>query len=190
MFIHKQRRHREAGGITILIAFILLSIVAVVAVSLSRGALREALITGNESTGRKAYETADSGLDYLITWSNTTYAAAPTTTAQTIANNYQTLLNAIDPSSNSFTGMSSDGTISVTSLASSIGGDMTPGTTGYLQTNSVVEPAFDLQLMYLGHPYATPKSKGPAFYLARSTGRANIGTTGQSFVSRREALVY
>jgi hypothetical protein len=174
----------------ILMAFILLSIAAVVTVSLSRTAIREALITSNESTGRKAYEMADSGIDYLITWSNTPYVTAPSATAVMIATNYQTLLNAIDPSNNTFTGMDSDGTIKVTMLASNIGGDLTPGTTGYLQTTSVVQPAFDLELRYLGHPFATPKSKGPAFYIAHSTGRANIGGTGQSFTSRREALVY
>lgn len=187
---NQHRIRRESGGIAILLALVLLSIAAVTSVSLSRTALREALITSNESTGRKAYEMADSGLDYLITWSNTGYAAAPDATAKTLAANYQTLLNAIDPANNTFTGMSADGSIKMTMLASAVGGDLTPGTTGYLQSNSVVTPAFDLELWYLGHPFATPKSKGSAFYMARSTGRSNIGTTGQSFISLREALVY
>jgi Tfp pilus assembly protein PilX len=186
----KSSGYQESGGIAILMALILLSIAAVVTVSLSRSAIREALITSNESTGRKAYEMADSGIDYLITWSNTPYVTAPSPTAEMIATQYQTLLNAIDPSNNTFTGMDPDGTIKVTMLASNIGGDLTPGTTGYLQTNSVVQPAFDLELRYLGHPFATQKSKGPAFFIARSTGRANIANTGQSFISRREALVY
>ena len=183
------RRHREQGGIAILVAFILLSISIMASMSLSRNALREAVVTGNEAIGRKAFEMGDSGLDYLITWSNPAYAVAPTTTAQAVASSYQTLLNAIDPANNTFTGMGSDGTIKVTLQASSLGGDLTPGTTGYLQP-SVVQPAFDLELWYLGHPYATPKSAGPAFFLARTTGRANVGSSGQSFISQREAVAY
>jgi hypothetical protein len=200
MNVKLPRTDQEAGGIAILLALILVSIAAVTSVSLSRTALREAVITGNEATGRKAYETADSGIDYLITWSNAPYASAPTATAQTIVANYQSLLNFIDPASNTFTntlnpdgtinGMGTDGTISITMLASTIGGDLTPGTTGYLQTNSIVTPAFDLKLMYLGYPFATAQSKGTPTFLARSTGRSNIGATGQSFISVREALVY
>ena len=183
-----QHRHQERGGIAILVSFILLSLGIVTSVSLSRSALREALVTGNESTGRKAFEMADSGLDYLITWSNPAYGTAPTATAQTVAAGYQTLLNAIDPDTHTFAG-NADGTIRIGLQASTVGGDLTPGTNGYSQSTAVT-PAFDLELWYLGHPYATVKSQGPAFFLARTTGRANIGSTGQSFVSFREAIAY
>lgn len=63
-------RRSEAGGITIILSLILLSIMTVAAISVNRTSLRELAITGNESTGRKASESADSGLDWVITWSN------------------------------------------------------------------------------------------------------------------------
>ena len=83
MRISSIQRHRQAGGITIIVALILVAMATVTAVGLSRTALRESLITGNESTGRKAFEMADSGLDYTITWAGNPYGT-PNATATTI----------------------------------------------------------------------------------------------------------
>lgn len=182
-------RPRETGAITILVVFVLLAIATVAATTLGRHSLREALITGNESTGRTAYEMADSGIDYLVTWSNPSFAAAPTATAQALQTAYNTLVNNTVPAGNVFSGMAADGTLSVTLTAAGNGGDLTPGTGGYLQAHPTT-PSFDLQLSWLGHPFATSQSKGPNAFLAHTTGRATIGSTGQSFISRREAMLY
>jgi Tfp pilus assembly protein PilX len=61
---------REQGGIVILLAFIILTIMTVAAFGVSRTSLRDLAMVGNESTGRKASEAADSGMDWTITWSN------------------------------------------------------------------------------------------------------------------------
>lgn len=64
------RRRTERGGMVILLALMLLAIMTIGAVSVSQTSLRDLAITGNEGTGRKAAEVADSGMDWVITWSN------------------------------------------------------------------------------------------------------------------------
>ena len=187
-------RHAESGGLTILMALGMLVVVTVAALGLSRSSLREALITGNESTGRKAFEMADSGLDYVISWGSPYANTAGTPTAAALQTNMGNLLNAIDTPTAQAGFIDSSGTLKYQMLASSVGGDMTPSTTTYLQ-NSVVTPAFDLEVRYLGQiPLQNTGAGGfvksnRSFWLVHSTGRANIGTTGQSFISQREALV-
>lgn len=89
------RRSTEAGGIVILLALILLSIMTVAAIGVSQGALREAAITGNESTGRKASEAADAGIDWAITWANPeAFSLASTGAAQAMQNAMSGLLTA------------------------------------------------------------------------------------------------
>ena len=122
----------------------------VAALGLSRASLREVLITGNESTGRKAFEMADSGLDYVISWGSPYANTAATPTAAALQTKMGSLLDAIDLPGNAQTGfIDSSGTLRYKMLASAVGGDMTPSTSTYLQ-NSVVTPAFDLEVRYLG----------------------------------------
>lgn len=58
----------EAGGITILVTFMLLVLLTVAAVALSRNALRELIVAGTSRQGTETREIADSGLDYTIYW--------------------------------------------------------------------------------------------------------------------------
>ena len=189
-------QHPESGGLTILMALVMLVVVTVAAFGLSRSSLRGVLITGNESTGRKAFEMADSGLDYVISWGSPYANTAATPTAATLQTNMGNLLNAIDtpdaPGAGGF--IDPSGTLRYKMLASTVGGDMTPSPSAYLQ-KSAVTPAFDLEVRYLGQvPLQNTGSGGfiksnRSFWLVRTTGRANIGDTGQSFISQREALV-
>jgi len=187
--------HPESGGLTILMALVMLVVVTVAALGLSRSSLREVLITGNESTGRKAFEMADSGLDYVISWGSPYANTAATPTAAALQTRMGSLVDAIDLPGDAQTGfIDSSGTLRYKMLASAVGGDMTPSTSTYLQ-NSVVTPAFDLEVRYLGQvPLQNTGSGGfiksnRSFWLVHTTGRANIGDTGQSFISQREALV-
>ena len=187
--------HPESGGLTILMALVMLVVVTVAAFGLSRSSLREVLITGNESTGRKAFEMADSGLDYVISWGSPYATTAATPTAAALQTKMGSLLDAIDLPGVAQTGfIDSSGTLRYKMLASTVGGDMTPSPSAYLQ-KSAVTPAFDLEVRYLGQvPLQNTGSGGfiksnRSFWLVHSTGRANIGTTGQSFISQREALV-
>lgn len=191
-----QTRTGEQGGIAILVALILLSIMSVAAFGLSRNALREIAITGNETVGRKAFEAADSGLDWVITWGNP--RATPVSIAQTtLRTQMNTILDAIDnvplrvlgndatpntPGSGNTSNVT--GTYRVYLDSAALQSDLVASTANYKQS-SVVVPAFDLEVRFLGFYPGTKKS----VWMVRSMGRANIGTTGQSFISVREAIL-
>lgn len=191
-----QTRQGEQGGIAILVALILLSIMSVTAFGLSRNSLREIAITGNESVGRKAFEAADSGLDWVITWGHP--GATPVSTAQTtLRTQMNAILDAIDNSSMRVLGADATsstagsgntsnvtGTYRVYLNSATLQSDLVASTANYKQS-TVVVPAFDLEVRFLGFYPGTKKS----VWMVRSMGRANVGTTGQSFLSSREALL-
>lgn len=60
---------RQRGGMTIVMALILLAVMSLAAFSLSRNAIRELSTTGHVIQGGKASEAADAGLDWFIVWS-------------------------------------------------------------------------------------------------------------------------
>lgn len=233
-------RHSQTGGITILVALVLLSIMTVAAMSMSQNTLRELAITGNESTGRKAAESADSALDWVLIWSNPNAASSilastdPITGANTSTLVTTTLPGApgivqaqmtkllaaigdsnlrvikLDPSPNAPAGSGPDdygnqsgNSGSLRFFLRSVDFDKTSapelfqtaaGGTGFTQKDSVVAQAFDVEVRYLGESLANRSSgfrakKQGGLFLIRSVGRANIGTTGQSFIALREALV-
>ena len=195
MTTHKRTlQHPETGGLTILVALVMLVVVTVAALGLSRTSLREVMISGNESTGRKAFEMADSGLDYVISWGSPYANTSTAPSAATLQTNMGSLLSAIDTPSAQSGFIDASGTLRYKMLSTAVGGDLTPSTSTYLQ-NTVVTPAFDLEVRYLGQiPLQNTGAGGfvksnRSFWLVHSTGRANIGTTGQSFISQREALV-
>jgi Tfp pilus assembly protein PilX len=178
----------ETGGITILVALLLLTAATMAALGVSRTSLRETLITGSESTARKSYEIADSGLDYAITWVGNTQGATSTNNAvRSLSTMYSDLTNQLDSASNSNLA-GTGGVYSTTLTAATIGGDFTPGTTGYLQPTQA-QPAFDVEVRFLGKVNPFDPTSKTFYYLVRTTGRSNITGTGQSFISVREALI-
>jgi len=233
-------RQSEQGGITILVALVLLSVMTVAALGMSQNTLRELAITGNESTGRKASEAADSALDWVLIWSNPNAATSisastdPITGANTsslvtatlsgapgiVQTQMNKLLAAIgdtglrvtklDPLPNTAPGGGPDAygnqsgnSGSLRFFLRSVDFDKTTapelfqtsaGGAGFAQKDSVVAQAFDVEVRYLGESLANRASGSKAkkqggLFLIRSVGRANIGTTGQSFIAQREALV-
>lgn len=60
--------HPEAGGITIVVALMLLVLLTVAAVAMSKNALREMMISGTSRQGAEVRGLADSGLEYSIYW--------------------------------------------------------------------------------------------------------------------------
>ena len=194
-------RKSQQGAMVVLVALILLSIITVAAMGLARSSLRETMITGNESTGRKASEMADSGLDWTITWGSP-YATVTTGSAsKALQDNMAGLLNAIDntDSTNRPANYLDDSqSLRVLMNGATVGGDMTPSTSSWKQNSlqqSVVVPSFDVEVRYLGASELENTGRSAlikshrSLWLVRSTGRATIGTTGQSFISRREAVV-
>ncbi|WP_257306641.1 hypothetical protein [Geothrix campi] len=206
-------RRQEAGGITILLALVLLSMLGAMVFGLGRDSLREIAITGNESLGRKAAEAADSGIDWTVTWGLSNGATADQQAVYTAIN--QLSLAIADPTLRTLgtdattntkgTGYMSDsgtGILRAYIYPSTPGSDLSPSTSGYTQ-QSVVTQAMETEVRYLGpYPLANTgaltagKSSGGGatgskrfFFLVRSTGRANVGDTGQSFAARRDAIV-
>jgi hypothetical protein len=202
-------RSSERGGITILLALILLSAMTVGALALSQNSLREISITGNETTGRKAFEMADAGLDWVITWGSPNVPLQTEPARKALQDGMRNVLNAIDRQdlASSLVGTKDstlntvgDGYISPTNgtsrvYISSLDGtlassELFPSTANYQQTGSIIQPAFDLEVRYLGDmPELNGGNKKRPLWLVRSVGRSNMGNTGQSFVSRRDTFV-
>ncbi len=58
----------EAGAVTILVTLMLLVLLTVWAVSLSKNAMREAIITGTSRQGSQVRNTTEAGIDWAIFW--------------------------------------------------------------------------------------------------------------------------
>jgi len=208
-------RARERGGVTILLALILLTTMGVMVFSLSRDSLREIAITGNESLGRKAAESADSGIDWTVMWGLDSRGIAGTD-KQAVFNAVNQLSLAIaDPTlrvqgvdgtlNTQGTGyMSNSGTgiLRAYVYPSTSGTDLNPSTANYTQ-KSVVQQAMEIEVRYLG-PYplgntgaiSSSKASGGGatgsqrfFFLVRSTGRANVNPGNQLFTSASQSFV-
>lgn len=206
-------RRQEAGGITILLALVLLTLLGAMVFGLGRDSLREIAITGNESLGRKAAEAADSGIDWTVMWGLGNGTTADQQAVYSAIN--QLSLAIADPAlrtqgTDATTNSKGTGYMSNTGTGilrayiypSTAGVDLSPSTAGYTQ-QSVVQQAMETEVRYLGpYPLAntgaitSSKTSGGGstgsrrfFFLVRSTGRANVGNTGQSFIARRDAIV-
>jgi len=225
----QRSRNPEEGGITILLVLILLSIMTVSAFGISRNTLREIALTGNEATGRKAAEAADSGIDYTIVWSNPdankSAAGVLDLTAVNANNGRKAIFEAMDnllrsvgddeikvykadpkPSDPGGTNWADYGNVStstgslrvfVRSKDSGVAGtelfQAGKGVAGFTQDTDINQ-AFDVEVRYLGNPMGnqasgTKAKKKGSLFLIRSVGRANVATTGVSFIARREVLV-
>lgn len=206
-------RASERGGVTILIALILLMAMAVAAFGVSQTSLRELAITGNESTGRKAAEAGDAGIDWIITWMHSG-GTSPTTFQSAVAQQVTNLdlmvggdpsvpiTYATDPSPADAANSGSEpkygnantaGVYRVffrnvdypTDLALT---GYTDGSNGVTQ-NSVITQGFDTEIRYLGPAPRYGQGKPNNYFLLRSIGRATVGNTGQAFIARREVLL-
>jgi len=63
-----ERNRGEAGGITILVALMLLVFITLTAVGMSRNSFREVVISGTTRQGSLARNLADSGMEWSIFW--------------------------------------------------------------------------------------------------------------------------
>lgn len=61
-------KHSQAGGITIIVALMLLVLLTVAAVAMSRNSLREIVTSGFSRQGAMARNVADSGIEWSIHW--------------------------------------------------------------------------------------------------------------------------
>jgi len=68
---------RERGGITILVALLLLVLLTISAMAMSKNSLREVIISGTSRQGSEVRNIADTGLDWSICWIADSSRAAP-----------------------------------------------------------------------------------------------------------------
>ncbi len=61
-------RSRQQGGLTIIMALVLVAVMGAATFSLSRNAIRELSMAGTIIQGNKAAAAADAGLDWVIIW--------------------------------------------------------------------------------------------------------------------------
>ena len=205
-------RPAEAGGVTAILALVLVVVMGAAAFGLSRDSLRELAISGSVSQGAKAENAADSGMDWFITWAHPDNVTAFTGAAGAEGALAQSLqwLKRTDWASYSYGSLGA--TLSsrawdraVTLNADAIAGNLVFDTTGAVvqqsaaRGNAVVQK-FDLELRFLGQRSTggigdpsggtDPKAKGTMDLLWQVTshGRAEVTGTGITFVQRREAI--
>ena len=80
--------HRQSGGITIIVALMLLVLVTIAAVSMSRNSFREVVTSGTTRQGAMVRNLADSGVEWCILYSdpiNHPGATASSTALQAVA---------------------------------------------------------------------------------------------------------
>jgi hypothetical protein len=215
--LSRASRSSEAGGITILVALVLITVMGAAALGLSRSSIRELAITGTLVHGTKADKAADAGLDWFITWShpdnvlaNEGGGSAQGTVAQTIV-----YLKRTDWSAYSYpTGVTVDAVnrpwdraaLVTSDVASAATNDMVFDITDAARvkqhsgTGNAIVQKFDLELRFLGERGGggagdpsggtDPKAKGSMDLLwqVTSRGSANIPSAGIAFAQQREAL--
>ncbi len=83
---HRDLRPSEAGGITIVVALMLLVLLTVAAVAMSRNSLRDIVTSGFTRQGAMARNAADSGIEWGIYWIDLENSATAGVTALKMAN--------------------------------------------------------------------------------------------------------
>lgn len=130
---------RQEGGLTIIMALVLVGVLGAATFSLSRNVVREMSMGGNVMLGEKAAAAADAALDWVIVWSqgqvnSADYTAANPTTGQTA------LVTGI---SNAMNGINTDVPIVISGASDAAMRIDNGGAAGTTQT-------FDVEVRYLG----------------------------------------
>lgn len=189
------RAKAQRGGMTIVMALVLLAIMSLAAFSLSRNAIRELATTGHLIQGDKASEASDAGLDWFIVWSHPDNMTLAYTSAGAVGN--QTLAKAMNDlkSPNWHDALSADGLLASTSTSrnwdmaalvtsqesqtatNDMVFDNTNAAAVLQATNSGGSPVvqrFDLQVRFLGFQAGTLTGGGGG--ASGGTSQAALGT--------------
>lgn len=170
-------RPGERGGIPIILALILLSIMSAGALSMASSSIRELSITGSVSQGAKAAEAADAGLDWFIVWAHP-FNAEPKLGGTGAAGLLSSALNGLKttdfqaysyPSGVTFIGNESDRSVRITSSEAdyATNGMVFDNTAALMSQNQAsgnrVIQKFDLVVRFLGfQPVALTGGGGQA----------------------------
>jgi hypothetical protein len=196
---HSPFQQRQQGGLTIIMALILVSVMGAATFGLSRNVVRELSMGGTMIQGEKAAAAADAGLDWVIIWgqghvNNKAYTdATPATGQKTLVDGINSAMSGVnigDPIP-----ISGDTDLAMT---------MNNGST----TNA--RQTFDVELRYLGTGWgnssiggtggssdnnaASGGTKGnnssstPVGWRILSTGKSTPSGTTQTYTSQREVI--
>ncbi len=195
-------RHRERGGITILVALMLLVFITIVAVGMSRNSFREIVISGTSRQGALVRDTADSGIEWSIFWMDLENAKSSTDTAASLAALKTALLQ--DPSLSGKPYDASQATPTLYDISSP------PSAPADLTWTSVGGTDFDasvsIALTRMGKLPITNMSQGlgpgafapaqgnenkqaPDLWAIRSDAQISTGLLGSTFIHSKEAWI-
>lgn len=190
----KHLSHPQAGGITILVVFMLLVLLTVAAIGMSKNAFREIVISGTARQGSMARNVADSGVEWSIYWMDLNNSSSAAGMAKNLATLKATLL--ADPTK---AGQPWD--VAASSPASYVPGANTAVT---LSTTGGVTQAYTIGLTRMGKLPIADMSQGigtgafapasgsqvqqaPDLWALRSDSQISIG--GMSFTHAKEAWI-
>jgi len=196
----RPRSNRETGGITILVALMLLVFITLTAVGMSRNSFREVVISGTTRQGALARNLADSGVEWSIYWmtmENASFAAGSSANLKTLKS---TLLANPDLSGRSWDVMSSNlaAPSSYDPQSATKAVTLTPITTA---SGTTVTQSFAIGLTSMGKLLITDMSQGvgsgafapatgneskqaPDLWAVRSDARVGVGAV--TFVHAKE----
>lgn len=180
----------QTGGVTILVALMLLVLLTVSAVAMSRNSLREIIISGTVRQGTEARNVADSGLEWSCYWLTPDVAGLTKATPDAAALAFGTPVKELS------------GTMELSGVNRAV------AATGVMtRTESDgASRSFSLDLIRMGKQQldltggapstgaggmtqAIPTEMLPDIWSVRSTGRLSYGTAGLTFQHVREAWV-
>ncbi len=182
----------EAGGITIIVALMLLVLLTVASLAMSRNSLREIVTSGLGRQGAMARNTADSGIEWSILWVDNDNGKVATGTALQLANEKKALL--------------ADPTLAGVAKDIVTGGNYVPGIN---QVSTMTGPtgvtlAYTIGLTRMGKLPITDMSQGsgPGAFTPSSGGPllqapdlwairsdAQVGQAGVQFIHAKEAWI-
>lgn len=207
--MHKRQTRRlndpQAGGITIVVAILLLGIISTAAFSLSRNTLRELINSGTVIQGTKAQTAADAGIDWFLLWAhpdnvNANAGSSSTLGHYMLANDIKSVLlgSYNQPFLLQGNVANAEDATSADDMAFSTSGVSQSSTSG----NKSVQ-AFDVRITFLGDVGVsltgggggasggtTPQTQGykELVWQVRSTGKTTIQGTGVQYQAVREVI--
>jgi type II secretory pathway component PulK len=185
------KRSHERGGIAILVALILITLLTVMSVSLARSSIREIAISGTSYRATQTNVTGDSGLDWAVTWlapANRT-AAGGSTPQKALADLTDYSLGKVNTAL-PITGAAKWVDINAAKYVGENGGQISSGIS--VDTDS----AFQLSLSHLGvsSPPLTEQvdvdsRNMPILWRSRSDGTHTPAAGGLSYTQSRELIL-
>jgi hypothetical protein len=203
-----RRSPTQAGGITILVALMLLVFLTVVAVGMSRNSFREIVISGTSRQGSMVRNIADSGIEWGIFWleqDNDDKAVAGTATATDTVKSLISLSGKLlkDPS---LSGKPYDAANATPTLYDVANPTVPPDLKWAAAPGSAYVPGYSIALTRMGKLPITDMSQGlgpgafspaqgnenkqaPDLWALRSDAKLDAGLLGNTFVNSKEAWI-